>query len=167
MTKNIKILTIIFSVVLNIVFIGSYFYTRLSPLALTSHQANHSRFLYEKLNFDHHQLNRLKPLRNSFHAFVYEQGRKIKVMRLELISLISEKKPDGQAIEAKQKAIQALQRQMQAKVIDHLLEEGGILTPAQRQKFFGLIKDRIEKSSGARPLWMSKTKVSSSKEKRP
>ena len=88
-------------------------------------------------------------------------------MRLELISLISEKKPDGQAIEAKQKAIQALQRQMQAKVVGHLLEEAGTLTPAQRQKFFGLIKDRIEKSNGNRPLWMSKTKVSSSKEKRP
>jgi len=167
MKKNLKILAIIFSVVLNIVFIGSYFYYRSGPLAQMGRQANHNRLLYEELNLDRDQLDRLKPLRNSFHAFVNEQGRKIKARRLELISLMSEQNPDGRAIDAKQEEIQALQRQMQTKVIDHLLEERGILTPAQRQKFFALIKERIEKSSGPRPRWMPRTQVSPSKGKHP
>ncbi|NOY12250.1 MAG: periplasmic heavy metal sensor [Deltaproteobacteria bacterium] len=167
MKKNLKILAIIFSVVLNIVFTGSYFYHGSGLLPLVGRQANHDHPLYEELDLGRDQLDRFEPLRDSFHAFVNEQGRKIKAKQLELVGLLAKEKPDRRAIDAKQEEIQVLQRQMQAKVIDHLLEESRIFTPEQRQKFFALIKGRIEKSDGPRPRWMPRTQVSPSKGKRP
>jgi len=166
MKNNLKTLAILFSVVLNIVFIGSYFYheSNLSPLA--GHQADHDRPIYEELDLGRDQLGRIGLLRDRFHAFVNEQGRKIKAKRLELVGLLATEKPDRAAIGAKQEEIGILQRQMQAKVIGHLLEESTIFTPEQRQKFFALIKGRIEGSGGPRPRWMSRTQPSPSTGKR-
>jgi len=167
MKKNLKILAIIFSVALNIVFIGSYFYYRSGPFAVTGRQANHNRLLYEELNLSREQLDRFGPFRDTFHAFVNEQGRKIKARQLELIDLLAGEAPDRRAIATKRKEIQTLQRQMQTRVIDHLLEESGIFTPEQRRKFFALIKERINKSGGPRPRWMPQTGAKHSEGLRP
>ena len=167
MKKNLKALCIIFSVVLNIAFIGSYVYHKSGLLAPAVRHANHNRLLCEKLNLSREQLERFGPLRDSFHAFVNEQGRKIQAKQLELIDLLTREHPGRLAINAKQEEIQALQRQMQAKVIDHLLEESRLFTLEQRQKFFALMKRRIEKSSTPRPRWMPQTQLRPSKGKRP
>jgi len=167
MKKNLKLLAIMFSVALNIVFIGSYFYHRSELLHVASQQSEPDHPLYEELDLGRDQLDRFEPLRESFHAFVKEQGREIKTRQLELVGLLAKEKPDRQAIGAKQEEIQALQQQMQAKVIDHLLEESKILTPEQRQKFFVLIKKRVEKSDGPRPRWMPQNQEKPTKGKRP
>jgi len=167
MKKNLKILAIIFSVALNIVFIGSYFYYRSGTLAVPGRQSNHNRLLYEELNLSREQLERFGPLRDTFHAFVNEQGRKIKAGQLELIDLLAGEAPDRGAIAAKRKEIQTLQRQMQTGVIDHLLEESGTFTPQQRRKFFALIKERMGKSGGPRPRWMPQAGAKPSEGARP
>ena len=87
------------------------------------------------------------------------QGSKIKAKRLELIDLLIGEHIDPSAINAKQEEIQALQRQMKARVIEHLLEEAGIFTPQQRKKFFSLLRERIQESDGPRPRWMPRTRV--------
>ncbi len=166
MKINIKALLIIFSVVLNMVFTGSYFYHKLDQNTLTGSQGNHNRFLCEELNLSQEQLDRFEPIRDQFHVFLSQQGHVIKGKRLELIDLLAQENPDRKAIGAKEKEIQSLQRQMQAKVIDHLLEENRIFTPEQRKKFFALIKGRIEKSKGSRPKWMPQTRANPSKEAR-
>ncbi|GBE12691.1 hypothetical protein BMS3Abin13_00983 [bacterium BMS3Abin13] len=158
MKQNLKTLVIIFSVVLNIVFIGSYVYHRSDLTFITDHNTHHNRPLYEDLNLNRKQLDRFESIRDGFHNFVNKQGRKIKADRLELIDLLAKKNPNRRAIDAKQKEIQVLQQQMQAKVINHLLEESKIFTPEQRVKFFGLIRDRIEKSENPRPRWMQRTR---------
>jgi len=167
MKKNLKALAIIFSVVLNIVVVGSYFYHESCLFPAGSHQGNHNRFLYEELDLSHDQLERFEPLGDRFHAFVGKQGQKIKAEQIELIGLLAVDRPDQEAIGAKQEEIQALQRQMQAKVIDHLLEESRLFTPEQREKFFALIRDRIEKSSLPGPRWMPQKQESPSKGKCP
>jgi len=167
MKKNLNILAVIFSVVLNVVFIGSYFYYSSRPLAVTGRQANHDRLLYEELNLDRDQLDRLKSFRDNFHAFVDEQGQRIKAKQLELVGLLAQEKPDRRAIAAKQEEIQGLQRQMQAGVIDHLLQESRIFTPEQRQQFFALMKERIDSSVAPRPRWMPRTPASPAQGKRP
>lgn len=158
MKENLKTLGIIFSVVLNIVFVGSYVYHKLDLFPLMSHPANQTRPVYEELNLTTEQLDRFRPIRDSFHAFLSQQGRKIKAERLELIDLLAKKNPDRGAIDAKQKEIQVLQQQMQAKVIAHLLEEDKIFTPEQRVKFFGLIRGRIGQSENPCPRWMQRSR---------
>ena len=56
---------------------------------------------------------------------------------------------------------------MQARVIDHILEESRIFTPELRRKFFALIRSRIEKSDGPRPRWMPRNAGSPSEGERP
>lgn len=163
MKENLKTLAIIFSVVLNIVFIGSYFYHKSDQYLLTGHQGKHNRFLIEELNLSREQLDRFEPIRDRFHAFLSQQGYVIRDKQLELIDLLAKENPDREAVDVKQKEIQTLQRQMQAKVIEHLFEESGMFTPEQRKKFFGLIRERIEKSDGPRPRWMSQMQIDPSK----
>ena len=168
MKRNLKILAITFSVALNLVFIGSYLYHNSGLfLPLAGHPANRDRPLYEELDLGRDQLARIAPLRDSFHAFVNEQGGKIKAKRLELIGLLAVERPDRRAIASKQGEIQALQLEMQARVIDHLLEESRIFTPEQRQRFFALIKGRIRKGSGPRPGWMPRRRQGPSGERHP
>jgi len=163
MTKNLKTLAIIFSIVLNIVFIGLYFYHKADLLPLIGHRTSHNHLLYEELHLNREQLDRFRPARDRFHVFVNKQGLEIKAKQLELIDLLSMEHPDRLAIDAKQLEIQTLQQQLQAMVIDHLLEERRILTPEQRQRFFALIRERIKESSGPRPRWMPRKHGSPSK----
>lgn len=143
MQKNIAILAVIFSVVLNVVLVGLALRQRAEPV----------RPLYEALDLSPAQMEKFRPLRDRFHAFVDAQGHTIKQKQLELVSLLAAPQPDRQAIDAKQEEIRALQRQMQARVIDHFLAESRIFTPRQRAQFFAIIKRRIENSS-LRPRWM-------------
>ena len=165
MKKNFKILAIIFSVALNIFFIGSYLYHRLGMQPLANLKGSNDRPLCKELKLTRRQLEQLRPLRNSFHTFVRQQGSKIKAKQLELIDLLATDHPDPLAIKAKQAEIRALQQQMQSEVIDHLLKESKILTPEQRKRFFSLIRARIEKMSGPGPRWMRQRQGSRTKEK--
>lgn len=147
MRKNLIILATIFSVVLNIGFIGTYCLQKAGLYPLKQVSANHKRFLYEELNLSPEQLAKFEPGRDRFHTYLDLQSRKIQAGQIELIGLLSENPPDRKAINAKHEAIQSLQQQMQTRVIDHFLEESRIFTPEQRKKFFTLIKGRIEKNS--------------------
>jgi len=157
MRKNFILLAIIFSVVLNIGFIGTYCLQKVGLHPLKSVYTNHKRFLYKELNLSPEQLAAFEPGRDRFHTFLSLQGKKIQAVQIKLISLLAENAPDRKAIDDKQKKIQALQRQMQARVIDHFLAESRILTPEQRKKFFALIKGRIEQNSGFCPGWMQRS----------
>ncbi|HEB69930.1 MAG TPA: periplasmic heavy metal sensor [Desulfobulbus sp.] len=159
MRKNFILLAVIFSVVLNIGFIGAYCLQKagLHPLRLVP--ANHKRFLYQELNLSPEQLAEFEPGRDRFHTYLALQSRKIQAGQVELIDLLSENPPDRKAINARHEEIQALQQQMQTRVIDHFLKESRILTPEQRKKFFALIKRRIKKNSGFCPGWMQQSRV--------
>ncbi len=157
MRHNLKTLAIIFSVVLNLAFIGCYLYHRWGSSPLANCQLTQGHPLYEQLDLSPGQLQKFKASHYRFHAFVKEQGRKIKARQLELVALLSRDKPDRRLIEAKLVEIQTLQRRMQAKVIDHLLAMSRMFTPEQRGKFFTLIEERIEKSALSRPGWMLRT----------
>lgn len=163
MKENLKTLAIVFSVVLNIVIIGSYFYHKLDHSPLTCHPGNYNHSLIEELNLSREQLDRFEPIRDRFHAFLSRQGDDIKYKQLELIDLLARENPDREAVGVKQKEIQTLQRQMQTKVINHLFAESRIFTSEQRKKFFALIRGRIRKSNGPRPRWMPHTRVNSVK----
>lgn len=145
MKKNIIILAAIFSVVLNISLIGLALHRPSAPAR--------PRPIYETLGLTTAQMEKFKPERDRFHAFIDVQGRRIKDKEIELISLLAVPEPDRRAIDAKQEEIRHLQQQMQTRVIDHFLAESAVFTPEQRARFFTIIRKRIENSS-LRPRWM-------------
>jgi len=157
MRKNFIILASIFSVVLNIGFIGTYCLHKTGLHLGKLVDTNHKRFLYEELNLSPEQLVEFERGRDRFHTYLGLQSKTIQAERIELIGLLAKNPPDREAIDAKHKEIQPLQRQMQAKVIDHFLEESHILTPKQRKKFFALIKGRIKTKSGFYPGGMQRS----------
>jgi Spy/CpxP family protein refolding chaperone len=167
MKRNLATLGIIFSVVLNVAFVGSFLLQESGLFSRAARGTPRSCLLYEELNLTPEQLEKFAPLRDDFHAFVDLRGRQIKSKRLELIDLLAIGEPARKEIDAGQKEIRVLQRRMQAKVIDHLLEESKILTHEQRERFFALIRARIEKSAAPRPRWMPPKHAGPSKGKGP
>jgi Spy/CpxP family protein refolding chaperone len=157
MRKNLITLAIIFSVVLNIGFIGTYCLQKTGLHPLKPVHTSHKQFLYEELNLSPEQLAEFEPARNRFHAYINQQSKKIQAGQIKLMSLLAENSPDRKAIDAKHEEIQTLQRQMQNRVIDHFLEESSIMAPEQRKKFFTLIKGRIEKNRSFFPGGMRRS----------
>ncbi|MFW8602254.1 Spy/CpxP family protein refolding chaperone [Desulfobacterota bacterium M19] len=164
MTKNLKALAIIFSVVLNIVFIGSHL--RHAIPQRQGWRQGESCAIVGQLNLSSEQLTRFTRLRDSFHAFIKEQSARIKTRQLEFIDLIAQQKPNRRQLEAKQAEIWALQREMQSMVIKHLLAENKIFTPRQRRIFFSIIRQRIE-NSDARPGWIPRRQTQAAAGSRP
>jgi hypothetical protein len=67
--------------------------------------------------------------------------------------LIAADSVDRGAIDAKFEEIQLLQRSMHQRVVDHLFEDKQIFTPAQREKFFTILKSRIREQGSPKPPW--------------
>jgi hypothetical protein len=58
------------------------------------------------------------------------------------------------AVNGVQEEILSLQQTMQNTIISHITDETKIFTPEQRNKFFMLMKERIEQNSRPFPPWM-------------
>ena len=155
MKENLKTLVVAFSIILNLVFIVTTVFHRLSSFAATGQtpQAN-CPFLYQKLNLSEEQLAKMEPVRDRFHERLDKIGGEIKTGQLELIDLLAAPQLDRKSIDTLQDRILALQQTMQDTIISHIVEETAIFTPEQRSNFFRLIKERIEQSSQSCPPWM-------------
>ncbi len=164
MKNKLKMVAILFSAALNIAFITSYVYHQ-TYRGFFSRRAD-SRCLFEMLDLSQKQREKSQPLRDRFHAFLDRQGQKIKSRQIELIELLSYDHPNMDRIRVKQKEIQSLQHQMQARVIAHLLEESAGYHSNQRKKFFSLIKNRMAKGYASRPRWMPKQRAKKRKQEK-
>jgi Spy/CpxP family protein refolding chaperone len=136
---------VIFSVVLNIAFLAAYGIRRISE---------RPRFAYEDLDLTADQRIQLEAGRNRFLRAINETGDRIIEKHLELMDLIAAEPTDRQAIEGKFHEIHSIQQSMQSNVMGHLLEDKEILTPAQRTKFFTLLKERIRAQGAPGPPWL-------------
>ena len=155
MRDNLKTLILIFSVALNIAFVGTTIYHKWSSPPTRSTLLGNRPFLYQELNLTKEQLEKFEPLRNRFHTRLNEISSEIRGKRFQLIDLLAASDPDREAIRRQQEKIFALQKSMQRTIINHLLDESTILTVEQRAQLFRLIRDRSESKVGPWPPWMS------------
>jgi Spy/CpxP family protein refolding chaperone len=154
MNENIKKILFVASVALNVVFAATYATYKL-PLFAGVHQLPAPGVpLFLKLDLTPDQLTRFKAERDRFRERLQELGLEIKIKQIELIDLLGATPPEQQVVERKQEEIQRLQAAVQDRVIVHFLQESSLLTSEQRERFFKLIKARIETSVQARPPWM-------------
>jgi len=145
MNYHIGALGAIFSVALNIAFVGSY-----AHRTLTSRPA----FAYEEIHLDDDQRARMISSRDRFLRAIDRIGKDIVGRHAELVDAIAADPPDGTVIQRRLDEIRSLQQSMQQVVVEHLLEDRGILRPDQRQQFFGLLKERIRSQSPPGPPWL-------------
>ena len=145
MKQSIKILAVIFSVALNIAFLAGYGIRKLS---------DRSKFAYEEVDLSKEQLAHMQNARDRFLRDLNEIGNDIIKRQIETMDLIAADSVDRRAIEKKFEEIQLLQQSMHQRVVEHLLEHKQILTPAQREKFFEVLKSRIRDQGAPGPPWI-------------
>jgi Spy/CpxP family protein refolding chaperone len=145
MKQSFKILAVIFSVALNITFLAAYGVRKIS---------DRPRYAYEELDLSGDQRKHLENARDRFLRAVNEIGNEIIGRHIELIDLVASERPDSQAIEIKFQEIHTLQRSMQRRVVEHLLEDKNVLAPEQRARFFAVLKSRIREQGAPGPPWL-------------
>jgi Spy/CpxP family protein refolding chaperone len=164
MKGNFKILIFLFSIILNIVFVGTYAAFKLNIITGDRKNDNLMKPLFLELDLSAQQLTKFKSERDKFHPQLQALEQGIKRKQIELIEILSIKTPDPQALERKQKEIQELQALAQDRVILHLLQASNFLNPEQRTRFFNLIKERIEVSASSCPPWTKPLEKSQNRE---
>ena len=152
MKQSIKILAVIFSVALNIAFLAGYGIRKLS---------DRSKFAYEEVDLSKEQLAHMQNARDRFLRDLNEIGNDILKRQIETMDLIAADSVDRRAIEKKFEEIQLLQQSMHQRVVEHLLEHKQMLTPAQREKFFEVLKSRIRDQGAPGPPWIPADKRNS------
>ena len=145
MRRHLITLAVIFSVALNLAFLVGYGFRKLG---------DRPRFAYEALDLSKDQRARIEAGRDRFLRALNEIENRIIAKHLDLMDLIAADPIDRQAIEGKFQEIHSIQQSMQRKVLEHLLEDKQILTPAQRAKFFAVLKSRIREQGAAGPPWL-------------
>jgi Spy/CpxP family protein refolding chaperone len=130
------------SVALNLILIGALLSDRL-PLATGDRPGHSTAMPYEALNLSDRQKALFEGERDRFHGRLMEIRQSIRSRQDELIRLLSVDKPDRPAIAAKQQEILGLQDGLQNSVIAHILEVSAPLNPEQRERFFGLLQERM------------------------
>ncbi|MCX5884209.1 MAG: Spy/CpxP family protein refolding chaperone [Deltaproteobacteria bacterium] len=153
MKGNLKILIFLFSIILNVVFVGTYATYKFQIITIERKDDNLMKPLFLELDLTPEQLTRFKSERDKFHPHLQALEQEIKRKQIELIEILSIDTPDQRAIENKQKEIQELQALAQDRVIVHLLQASALISPEQRTRFFHLIRKRIEVSISSCPPW--------------
>lgn len=152
--RHLKTLAILFSVVLNLVLVGARLYAWHAQQPPKRHAKSAPSYLWKQLNLRPDQVTQFTAACRPFRAQVKRLGERIKAKRLALLDLLASRPDDQAAITAAMQETQALQHEMQEKVIHHLLRESRIFTPAQRAHFFSLLEARMRSGRLPRPSWM-------------
>jgi hypothetical protein len=90
------------------------------------------------------QKREVEKIREGFLPEVAGVRQSLRQKRLELSDLLFAEDPDMQAIEAKSMDITSLQRELEKKVIDHILQEKELLSPEQKKQFYAVIRSEFE-----------------------
>jgi Spy/CpxP family protein refolding chaperone len=144
MTRNLRTLLLIFSVVLNVTFIVAHLLRNLSA---------RPRFAYEEIPLSAEQRRRFEAGRDSFLRAHNRLGRRMMEEHGELMDLLAANPVDEGALQAKLDEIHANHRFLQQIVVRHLRKDRELLTPDQRRQFFSVLKDRIREMGAPGPAW--------------
>jgi len=147
MWRKLKPLLILLSVALNIAFI-SVWAVRVLPqqVGLTAKDSAprgcEDCTLHRELGTTESQRRQMEPQQAAYLETTQALCRRAQDLRAELIDLIAAPALDANAVSAKQDSILAIQRQMQARIVEHLLSEKQVLTTEQQQKLFAMMRQR-------------------------
>jgi Spy/CpxP family protein refolding chaperone len=100
--------------------------------------------LHRALGVSEAQWQVIEPGLLEFHEQVQANCRQLQQWRDECLRLISAPRPDTEAIHALQQKVLAGQGRMQDLVLQQLLAEKQVLTPAQQQRLFSMIHKNMQ-----------------------
>jgi Spy/CpxP family protein refolding chaperone len=101
------------------------------------------RNLHELLNLTPEQDALMLSAKENLLRQVERVQQELTVERTTLATLLAASEPDRKAIAVQLDKIAALQQQLQRNVVEHLLEEKGVLAPVQQATFNEIIRRRV------------------------
>jgi Spy/CpxP family protein refolding chaperone len=118
--------------------------------------------LHRQLGATQAQWREIEPRFLEFQKSAQTICEEVNRARVEMIDLLAAPEPDRESIRAKQAEILAGQGRMQEMVIKHLLSEKAVLTPAQADKLFEMLR-RQSGCAGHGPMmgWMGRAPLHS------
>jgi Spy/CpxP family protein refolding chaperone len=142
-------LGVVFSITLNLAFVGSYAY-RTWP--------GQRGYVFEEVQLMPEQRSRMIAGRDSFIATIDTIGNTILGLQIQMIDAIAADPEDRRAIDATVDRIRSQQQTMQLAVVEHLLADKSLLHPDQRKEFFSILKARMLAQGAPRPPWMPRNR---------
>lgn len=97
--------------------------------------------LHRELEVTPQQWTEIEPQLRQFQADVNELRQRTQSLRADVIEMLAAESPDLEAIRAKQDEILNTKRQIQQRVLDHLLAEKEILTAEQEAMLFARLRE--------------------------
>jgi len=101
--------------------------------------------MFRRLGLNNGQLSRVRKSRVLFFEKTEPLARRAHDLNIKVFRLLREDTPDTLAIFALIDSIGSIQNQLQKEAIIHIVNEGDIYTPEQRDRFFNLIEGRMGK----------------------
>ena len=146
MKKKWFIITLVFLTVVNLSALGTFVYQRwccTEPTCAMDSTEDHGCYMKKHLDITEDQINCLNAVENSSRPLIEALTIQMKERRIELVKTLMDKNSDNAKIEAALRQIDSLQATMQRQIVKRLLDEKGILTPQQQEKFFSLVLGRF------------------------
>jgi hypothetical protein len=97
----------------------------------------------KRLRFDSGQVKAMQESYARMSAQMEPLKREVEAKREGIVAILTAPSPDREALFREVDGIAALQVQVQKLLLTHLLEEGRSLTPAQREEYHKMLKDRL------------------------
>lgn len=151
-TKSLKLILLV-SVVFNFTIIAAagFFFFRDSLCRVADRPALSDRAdmrgaaLAEKLGLTTEQQSSMKEADAVFRKEAGVKRAELMKKRERLLSLIKAEETDKAAVDSALAEITALQGEIEAAVVEHMLAEKSTLTPQQREKYLKLLEKRFER----------------------
>jgi Spy/CpxP family protein refolding chaperone len=100
--------------------------------------------LHRELGVSEAQWRQIEPGLTEFHRQVQENCRQLQQWRDECLKLVASPEPDVAAIHTLQQKVLEGQGRMQGLVLQQLLAEKKVLTPAQQERLFSMIRQNMQ-----------------------
>jgi len=95
------------------------------------------------INLTADQRRRVELIRERFLPYVAGMRQELRARRMELADLLFATPLDRDRVKATVEVIAGLQLNLEQGVIDHIIEENGLLTPEQQRQFHQVIIDQF------------------------
>lgn len=142
--KAVLLVSLLFN--LSIISAAGYFYYRDHLCAAADRAGKREQAFAKRLSLTPEQRERIREEDRRFQSASAKARADILEKRKRLTAVLKEDAPDAAAIDALLSEIAALQGQVEAEAIGHILNEKAVLNAEQKAEFGRLLDERLERA---------------------
>ncbi len=148
MYNKVLSLLLIFSLAFNLAFVGIWVYSLKAEPETSRRGVGPERAPWTELGLGADQRKRMGEEWQRLRDEVGELKKELDRQQERLLDLMAAERPDRNAIQDCQQRIGEIQHEMRRLVTDHMMQTGQMLTPEQKQRWYGMLKGLREAPGG-------------------